>query len=174
MPATQLQARLPKDAGISLIEVLIAVMIIGVISTAVVFSLQPGSDPLEEEADRLSARLIFASQEAIATGQPVGLVIEDFGAGYSFQRYIDGRWWPLAENPAFAQHAFEDNIRLHVLDALLRSADGDDAPPPSLPLLWFDPAGLTEPFALRLEDETARLEYRWETGAPDGWERVSG
>lgn len=163
---------LPNDAGVSLVEILVAVMIIGIVSTAVVFSLQPGGGALREEAERLNARLVFASQEAVAIGQPVGMVLEDFGSGYSFERYVDQRWWPLGDNPAFARHSLDEGIRLYVLDAPLNRADDDV--PSRVPLFWFDPAGLTEPFALRLEDAETTLELRWTGSATTGWEEVSG
>lgn len=167
-------ARLPKDAGVSLIEILVAVMVIGVVSSAVVLSLQLGDSAIEEEADRLSARLIFARDEAITTGQPVGLILEEFGTRYSFERYVDGRWWPLAENPAFARHDLAEAVELEVVDVALAQAGQSEEGAPRYPLFWFDPAGLTEPFTLRLRDAEQTLELRWTARGSEGWERVAG
>ena len=162
-----------NEAGVSLIETLVAVSIIGIVATAVVLSIQPGSDPLDDEADRLLARLIFAEQDAISTGQPVGVVLEDFGAGYSFHRYVDQRWWPVRDNPALAVHRLESGFRLIADEALLAdlsAADGDD--PAIIPAFWFDPAGMTEPFRLRLEDSQTVLELEWSGDRSTGWQEA--
>jgi len=167
-------ARLPRDAGFSLVEILVAVSIIGVLSAAIVLALQPGQDPVEDEAQRLTARLVYASQEAIASGQPVGLQVENFGEGYSFQRYVDGRWRPLRDNPALSRHALEGSVRLEIVEAMFRPDPDSDASAPQIPAFWFDPAGLTDPFTLRLEDAGQILELTWDDREPGRWVEVAG
>lgn len=162
-----------SEAGVSLIETLVAVAIIGVVATAVVLSIQPGSDPLDDEADRLLARLIFAEQDAISTGQPVGVVVEDAGLRYSFYRYVDRRWWPVRDNDALGAYQLMDGSRLLVDDAILSAiivADGEESP--VIPAFWFDPAGMTEPFRLRLEDTDTVLELAWNGDAETAWEVI--
>jgi general secretion pathway protein H len=149
-------ARLPSDAGLSLLEVLVAITILAMVSTAVVFAVQPADDPLDSEADRLTLRLNYASQDAIATGQPVGLVIEDFGAGYAFYRYVDGLWRPMNNNPGLQPHTMEADIRLTVTDAVLLEAEGS-----AVPVFWFEPAGLNDPFRLVLQGEGREIELSW-------------
>jgi len=162
-----------SEAGVSLIETLVAVAIIGVVATAVVLSIQPGSDPMDDEADRLLARLIFAEQDAISTGHPVGVVVEEFGARYSFYRYVDRRWWPVRDNDALAGHELTPGSRLLVDDAILAAIvqdEGEEAV--IIPAFWFDPAGMTEPFRLRLESADTVLELAWTGDARTGWEVI--
>ncbi|WP_412545276.1 GspH/FimT family pseudopilin [Maricaulis sp. MIT060901] len=168
-----MSGRAHNEAGVSLIETLVAVAIIGIVATAVVLSIQPGSDPLDEEADRLLARLVFAEQDAISTGQPVGVVIEGFGAGYSFHRYVDQRWWPVRDVDALGAHILETGFRLRVDEAILAAAIvGEGEERPVIPAFWFDPAGMTEPFRLRLEDAGTVLELVWTGDADTRWEVI--
>lgn len=148
--------RLPSDAGLSLLEILVAITIVAMVSAAVVFAVQPAADPLDSEADRLTLRLNYASQDAIAAGQPVGLVIEDFGEGYAFYRYVDGLWRPLSNNPGLEPHQMAEGVRLAVADAVLLEAEGSN-----VPVFWFDPAGLNDPFRLLLQGEGREIELRW-------------
>lgn len=165
--------RLPADAGLSLIEILVAVSIMSLVAAAVVLSMSQGPAPIETESRRLTARLHFAGEDAIATGQPVGLVIEDFGTGYSFHRYVDGRWWPVEDNDALARRTLPEQMRLDVLEAIF-VPDPDDETPRRVPVFWFDPAGLTEPFSLRLEDAEKTLVLRWTGTDEPAWVEGAG
>ena len=148
-----------REAGLSLIEILVGISILAVVAFAVTLSLDPGKAPLEAEADRLAARLDRAGREAIATGQPVGLVIAENGARYDFYRYLDGRWWPLDEASGLAGRRLEGEVRLAAPGAR-PAADGGAAGP--VPVLWFDPAGLTGPFLLELEESGGRIALAWD------------
>lgn len=153
--------RLPTDAGISLIEILVGISILAIVAFAVTLSVQPSNDELREEAQRLAVRLDQAGREAIATGQPVGLAVD--GEHYAFYRYVDGRWWALEDHPTLRARHLPDNIRLDL-------RDGYTVPPQAragvFPAFWFDPAGLSEPFRLQLESEGRAIELdRDQTGA---------
>ncbi|WP_291841908.1 GspH/FimT family pseudopilin [Maricaulis sp.] len=149
-----------REAGLSLIEILVGVSILATVAFVVSLSFQPTRPPLDEAADRLAARLQVASEEAVTSGVPVGLVIEEFGAGYAFHRYVDRRWWPLTDHPALRARQLPDSVRLVARDVMFAR---DDAA--AVPVIWFDPAGLTEPFRLRLETAEAAIDLDWQ---PDG------
>ncbi|RKQ96170.1 GspH/FimT family pseudopilin [Maricaulis maris] len=161
-----------REAGLSLIEILVGVSILATVAFAVSLSFQPARPPLDEAADRLAARLQVAGEEAITSGVPVGLVIDDFGAGYAFYRYVDQRWWPLADHPALRARRLPDNVRLVVRDAMFTANEDDPAGAAAVPVIWFDPAGLTEPFRLRLETAEAAIELDWQ--AAGGLSRRAG
>jgi general secretion pathway protein H len=157
-----------RDAGISLIEVLVGVSILGIVAFAITLSLQPQARPLDRETDRLALRLNQAAEEAVATGSPVGLSVEAGGQSYAFHRYVDRRWWVLRDHPALSAHRLDEAVRLDVADGYL-AADGGGA---GIPAIWFDPAGLTEPFRLRLETPDGWTELGWSGGG--GLERIEG
>ncbi|ABI64678.1 MULTISPECIES: GspH/FimT family pseudopilin [Maricaulis] len=156
-----------RDAGISLIEILVGVSILAVVAFAVSLSMTPVRSPLQASTDALAARLQVASEEAIISGAPIGLVIHDFGAGYGFYRYVDRRWWPLADHPALQSRLLPDSVRLIARDAMIVAGDADTADESrgqagAIPVIWFDPAGLTEPFRLRLEAAGEAIDLDWQ------------
>lgn len=79
------------DAGVTLVEVLVALSIIAVMASASVLALRtgPGDSP-EAEARKLAIRLAFAVDEALSTGTP--LRFETGTDGYRFTRPEDGEW----------------------------------------------------------------------------------
>ena len=83
-------------------------------------------------------------------------MIEDFGEGYAFYRYVDGLWRPLSNNPGLEPHQMAEGVRLAVADAVLLEAEGSN-----VPVFWFDPAGLNDPFRLLLQGEGREIELRW-------------
>lgn len=155
-------ARLPtrsrRDAGITLMEILVAVSIIALVAVSVTLSFQTGSDPLKREADRLAVRLHQASQEAIVTGQPVGMRIDSRGSTYAFMTYVDGRWWPVRDHPTLAPHTMDEAFRVTLTSGVVLETD---APTEVLPLFWFDPAGVTEPFELSVSTNMDRIDIAW-------------
>ena len=77
----------PQAAGFTLIEVLVVVVLIGVLSAVALLSVGAvgRKDPLEDEARRLHALLLFAGEEALMQGRDLGLRLEP--AGYRFLSY---------------------------------------------------------------------------------------
>ena len=157
-----------RDAGVSLIEVLVGVSILGIVAFAITLSLQPQARLLDRETDRLALRLNQAAEEAVATGAPVGLSVEEGGQVYAFHRYVDQRWWVLRDHPSLAAHRLETPVRLDVEDGFLALSEDSRG----VPVLWFDPAGLTEPFRLRLEAPEGWVELDW--SGDGGLERIEG
>lgn len=154
-----------REAGVSLIEILVGISIMAIVAFAVTLTLQPGDGALARESDRLAVRLNQAAAEAITTGQPIGLAIEANGARYGFYRYVDRRWWPLRDHPTLERHDLGSPVRLSATQALFQTTqvgEGREAAPS--PVIWFDPAGLTEPFSLRLDADGEWLELAWTTG----------
>lgn len=149
-----------REAGLSLIEILVGVSIMATVALAVTLSRRPERTPLQAASDALAARLQTASQEAIISGQPVGLVIEEFGRRYAFYRYVDQRWWPLSDHPALRARLLPETLRLQVRDGMMIARTDTDET--AIPVIWFDPAGLTEPFSLSLEGEAGRVELTWQ------------
>ena len=125
-----------RDAGISLIEVLVGVSILGIVAFAITLSLQPQARPLDRETDRLALRLSQAAEEAVATGSPVGLSVEAGGQSYAFYRYVDRRWWVLRDHPALSAHRLDEAVRLDVADGYLAAMCGAVPPKPRLPRRW--------------------------------------
>lgn len=159
---------LPRDAGLSLVEILVGLSILAIVAFAVTLSIQPGKPPLEAEADRLAVALHRASAEAVATGYPVGLRLTPGSGGYAFVRYVDGRWRGMSPDSGPQARMLQDGVRLDVEGMAAQTRDEDV---PAAPAVWFDPAGLTEPFRLRLTSPDGRIELAWKA---DGTVERSG
>ena len=61
---------LPRDAGMSLIEVLVAVFIMAMAAGMVAMTMRAPADPLEEAAARLERDITSAMDFALVTGAP--------------------------------------------------------------------------------------------------------
>ena len=153
------QSRLPSDAGLSLVEILVAIAILALMATTVTLSMAPGSDPLRDEADRLALTFRHASQEAMVTGQPVGFALDGNGGGYQFTTYVDGRWWAINDHPTLGRHDLAERVMARLDDGWVVAAEAEDGR--LLPDIWFDPAAMTDPFSLSLVHDGEALTLDW-------------
>ncbi|XBQ16684.1 MAG: GspH/FimT family pseudopilin [Oceanicaulis sp.] len=146
-------ARPPSDAGVSLVEVLVALAIVAVMATAAVVMIRPGEDPRRQTAEQLTRALAEAKQTALVTGRPVGFAADPDGRGWRFFDYVEGRWTPDMDHPAFAPVRFGgEDILLTVEEGAIgtRAGVGGDARLATAPQVWFDPAGADTPFRYAL------------------------
>ncbi|MEN8719600.1 MAG: type II secretion system minor pseudopilin GspH [Oceanococcaceae bacterium] len=141
-----------RDAGFTLIEILVVVFIIGVILGFATLSLGGRSldDRIEQDARRLYQVMQLAADEAILTTAEIGFQpLED---GYAFLVRGDASWVPI-ENPRspLRVHRFEIPARLRILEQT-------GGPPPStqdedeelLPAVYFFSSGELTPFTIEL------------------------
>ena len=82
--------KLPRDAGVSLIEALMALMIVSMMAGAVVLLAGGRAEPARAEAERLAARLMLAQEESVIVNRTLALNVTE--EGYGFERFEDGRW----------------------------------------------------------------------------------
>lgn len=78
-------ARVPAgcDAGLTLVEVLVSLVIVGVLSGATALTLGPrGAGAAEGEARRLAARLGLGADTALVSGRPLMFVWDVNGYGF--------------------------------------------------------------------------------------------
>lgn len=67
------------SAGFTLVELMVAILIIGIASAALVLTLPDSQDRPARVADRLAARAVAARDLAIISGRPVRLTADDSG-----------------------------------------------------------------------------------------------
>jgi general secretion pathway protein H len=82
--------RLARDAGVSLIEALMALMIVSLMAGAVVLLSGAREQQARVEAERLAARIELAREESVIANRAMALSVT--AEGYGFERYVDGRW----------------------------------------------------------------------------------
>lgn len=104
--------RLKHDAGVSLVEAMVALVIIGLIVGAVVV-LAPGpGQRTQTEAERLAARISFAAEESVVVNRTLALLVTN--EGYGFERLEDNGWTPEEQRSPLGFRAWPSEIEARV------------------------------------------------------------
>ncbi|HYW03036.1 MAG TPA: type II secretion system minor pseudopilin GspH [Gammaproteobacteria bacterium] len=118
--------------GFTLIEILVVMVIIAIITTVAVLSLGNGNRDrlVKQEAQRLTAVLDVASQDAVIQSTQYGLRVA--GDGYGFLELHDQKWRPVSGEAALAHHSLPGGVRMDLsvegLAAKLTSGEQDRRP----------------------------------------------
>lgn len=166
-----------KQAGFSLLEIMVVLALLGIIVSTVSFT-SIGEDKqklVEQEAQRLQVVFDMASDFAVLNQQQLGLLVDEEKQTYAFvQLGEDEQWLPLNEPKIFAEYTLPeffslqinlDNLAWQQEDSLfdnqlfdeelsvsndsVRIGDEEDAPPPPPQVFILSSADIT-PFELRL------------------------
>ncbi|MEJ2515833.1 MAG: type II secretion system minor pseudopilin GspH [Gammaproteobacteria bacterium] len=104
----------PRQAGFSLLELLVVVVIVGLMAGMAVFSIGAvgRETPAETEARRLTALLQLVSEEALVQGRDFGLEI--FSDGYRFLSWDpDSRLWVVpAGDELLRARSFPEDLQV--------------------------------------------------------------
>src|SRR5690606_19589224 len=95
--ATQQVSRVRRRvAGFTLIELMVAILIAGILMTVVGLSVRGSDRSLQFEADRVGQLLALAREEAQVRGARIRF--EADGSGYRFVIRRQGRWVPILDD----------------------------------------------------------------------------
>ena len=135
-----------KDKGFTLIEILVVVVIVAVLMSAVTLSFPPAGDKLlKEQADRFSALIGLAQDEAILQSRELALEVNK--AGYIFYRNVDNSWATFTEAP-FAKREFPAEISSKIyIDGIAIDLEDRDENNPQVIILS---SGEMTPFSYKL------------------------
>lgn len=153
-----------RNAGFTLIEILVVVVILAVLAAAVTIAMagSGGERQLEREAERLQALLGYACEHAEIGGRAVGLSFVT--GGFAFSQRDGDTWKPFAAGE-LRDRQWPANLRVEL------SRDGKrieipPQPPEMPPVICFASGELT-PFRLELGLPDLALRWRLD-GSIDG------
>lgn len=104
--------RVSREQGMTLIEVLLVVVIIAVMASAVLLSLNASDQGwlLKREARRVIALIDAQCDAAMLDAIPRALTIED--QGYLFEQFDGRQWWPVDNDRVFRPHQVPEGMSL--------------------------------------------------------------
>ncbi|MEM7493254.1 MAG: GspH/FimT family pseudopilin [Pseudomonadota bacterium] len=142
-----------KEQGMTLVEVMMVVFLIGLTSSIVVFTLPERAKPIERAADTFARDVKMAADRAILTGRVQGIDVLERG-------YAQVEWKPETQSwdQLRGRQGQRDELQLRLINV---SEPGDDVGPE----LRFDPTGVNSAFDLELVVEGERMRL---TLSPDG------
>lgn len=132
------------EAGFTLVEMMMSMLIIGLMTGVVVLNLPSGDDPAVEQGKLLVSRLRIAAQTSMIENTPVGIEFNE--DGYSAVRFIGGEW----ETVESFTYELEQPL---VLELTQNGAkiDLDAARKTGVPVIRYDATGLATPFELEVD-----------------------
>jgi general secretion pathway protein H len=135
--------------GFTLLEVLVVMLIIGIVLSVAVLSLNGDKHELEDEARRLQALITLTGQEAVLQSKELALQFSD--DGYEFQAYDGEKWQPLENDETLRARTLPDDLVLEYRadgDKMTLGIGDDDEKAP--PRIYFLSSGEVSPFELTL------------------------
>lgn len=144
------------ERGLTLVEVLVVIVILGLASSLVLLNAPPSRAVVERDALRLAASVKIALDEMVMTGATYRLVVD--ATGYGFERYVGGKWVTDGIDRAFQRAEFDRGVAATVEfnDAALANAQalGDEKPAETEDgdpkIIRLDPIGAPVSFFARL------------------------
>jgi len=101
-----------RDSGVTLIEILVVLALIGVSAGVVTYALPSGTPArtVAQEADLFVARINLAAERSLIQGRHHSVV---WGAQtYQFKQWHGGEWQPATDAPLSQQHVFDGDLIL--------------------------------------------------------------
>ena len=144
-----------RQTGLTLIEIMVVLVLMALVTSLAVVSLNPGRSDAEKTARSLASTLEGLSFAAIAQARSTGLTLDnDIWQGYAFR---DGAWNPIGSAQATGRADTDVQIAMRIADEfefpdednnnvrlLLRGGPTEEEPAPQPPL-QFSPVGDVSP-----------------------------
>ena len=154
--------RLPSDAGLSLVEIMVALFIVGLTTSFVVISLPRANQPLERFKTDLTRQLETLRTLSVTTGEPFGVELDDnTSRAIVFRR---GEWIETGVIGELSRVIAPEDVDFDLLEEPRRQFEksrilNDDETDPIIPDIWFDPSGIatTQDLAIRTETDDDHL-----------------
>ena len=147
-----------KQLGFTLVEVMVALFIMGLMAGVVILNLPERENVLVVEGRRLATNLQMASQSSLIGQYPSGVRFNE--EGYSIVRY-DGTEWTTQNTYNYG----EDQTPIMTLRQNGAELDMEKVRKSNIPVIRYDTTGLATPFELSLLYGNEKVNL---TGGVDG------
>lgn len=145
------------ERGLTLVELLVVMVILGLASSLVLLNAPPSRAAVERDALRFASSVKIALDEMLMTGASYRLVVD--ATGYGFERFAGGEWVTDGIDRAFQRAEFDNGVlaTVEIEDPALANARalGDAAPEAAdedePKIIRLDPIGQPATFTLRLQ-----------------------
>ena len=154
-----------RQRGVTLVELLIVVTIIGLMAGLVVMTV-PRPAPLREASERLQREIVTIRDDAVVTSRARGLSI--LPSGLAVFDVQDGEWVEMATYPVPPILSLELSLDTewelpeHDDDLIASLSDEDDDDEEEGPQIRFSPLGEVTPFALVIVSPSGRVEISFD------------
>ena len=172
--------------GFTLIEMMVVLIIVGLIATMMVVSLNTHKieEKMETQMIRLQALVTLAQEEAILQGQVMALAISENTYRFDVRNVEDGSWSAVVDEKIFRERAVEEGTSFVLIfediksvkrnegfKLALSSEDDDekdeakdDDEEDKYQRVYIDPSGEMYPFELILQNEDETVAFKLVVG----------
>lgn len=133
-----------NQAGFTLVEVLMSMLIISLMTGIVVLNLPKDENPIVTQGQLLANHLRIASQSSMIENTPVGIAFTE--DGYEAVKYVAGQWETIEqftfETKSLPQMELKQNGAKINLEEAYKNG---------VPVIRYDTTGLATPFELSID-----------------------
>lgn len=150
---------MPKrvEAGFSLMEIMVALFIVGLATSFIVLSFPRSGSALSDAEQEIARVLNDVKSAARTSGEPHGIRLED--GALDVVVYREGQW---QRQTAFRMRRAEwqDRVRIRRVDNTSSSLRESETDSETRPVIWFDGSGIaaSTPFEIASEEGRVRFE----------------
>jgi general secretion pathway protein H len=150
-----------RNAGFTLLEILVVIVIIGIILSFASLSIGRSTDRvIQEESQRLAGLITLAAQEAVMQSREMALQFTP--GGYEFVVFDKDQWRRITDDDTLRTRRLPEGVRLdiNVEGEAVALGKTDAEKPASQPRIYLLSSGEVTPFQITLQSKASGGSYQ--------------